>query len=252
MIDLEGVKKRFGTREVLRGIDLHVGRGETVCLLGGSGSGKSVMMKLIARILEPDEGRIVIDGVDVSHLSGRDLGPTRLKIGVLFQSGALIQWLSVYDNVALPLRESAREITEAEVERTVLPILERLNVAEARNRLPAEISGGMQKRVALARAIVLRPKILHYDEPTAGLDPVKSALVDELIAEMHKDGMTQVVVTHDLSSAFSVASRIAMLHEGKIVLAAPPREFEDSKDPVVRTFLDAHRRTLLIGSSPPH
>lgn len=243
MIDLERVTKSFGAQQVLRGLDLHVAEGETVCLLGGSGSGKSVTLKLVSRILEPDDGRILIDGQDVTHGSGAALEVARRKIGVLFQSGALIQWLSVYDNVALPLREEATEPDEDSVAATVLPILERLKVAEARDKLPAEISGGMQKRVALARAIVLRPRILLYDEPTSGLDPLKSMVVDELIEEMHQDGLTQLVVTHDLTTAFGVADRIAMIHEGRIVLEAPPRAFEASADPVVRAFLDAHART---------
>ena len=241
MIDLEGVTKRFGNAEVLRGVNLHVAPGETVCLLGGSGSGKSVTLKLIERILEPDEGRVLIDGQDISHATGRELTLARRKIGVLFQSGALIQWLSVYDNVALPLRESGNGTTEAQIERTVLPILERLRVAEAKDRLPGEISGGMQKRVALARAIVMKPEVLLYDEPTAGLDPVKSTVVDELISEMHRDGLTQLVVTHDLTTAFGVATRIAMLHEGRIVLEGTPHEFETTTNPIVRAFLDAHR-----------
>jgi phospholipid/cholesterol/gamma-HCH transport system ATP-binding protein len=249
VIDLEGVTKRFGSQEVLRGVDLHVGRGETLCLIGGSGSGKSVTLKLITRILEPDAGSILIDGQDVSHAPRHGLGVTRRKIGMLFQSGALLHGLSVFDNVALPLRESSTAMTEAEIEQTVLPILERLKVGETRDKLPGEISGGMQKRVALARAVVLKPAILLYDEPTAGLDPVRSTVVDELIAEMHADGLTQLVVTHDLATAFDVATSIAMLHEGKIVLQATPREFEATTDPIVREFLDAHPRRV-VGVGP--
>src|SRR5947209_262575 len=217
MIVLENLHKRFGTREILRGLDLEITRGETVCIIGGSGTGKSVTLKHIMRLLEPDEGKVFLDGQDISHIQGRDLVEARRKLGVLFQSAALLQWLTVGENVALPLRENTN-LADERIDETVNQILNLLQIPQAKDLFPNQISGGMQKRAGLARAVVMKPAVILYDEPTSGLDPVKTALVDEMIIDMRaKLAVTQVVITHDMASAYRIADRIAMLYEGKVI-----------------------------------
>ncbi|MEZ0228921.1 MAG: ABC transporter ATP-binding protein [Planctomycetota bacterium] len=238
MIVIENLWKKFGTREILRGITLTIPRGETVCIIGGSGTGKSVTLKHIMRLLEPDEGKVILDGQDITHLQGYELAKARLKMGVLFQSAALLQWLTVGENIALPLRENT-DLTEGEIQKRVVEMLKLLQIPQAKDLYPNQISGGMQKRAGLARAVVMKPLVVLYDEPTSGLDPVKTALVDEMILDMHqKLDVTQVIITHDMTSAYRISNRIAMLYEGKVIQYGTPDEIKNTQNPVVRQFIE--------------
>jgi phospholipid/cholesterol/gamma-HCH transport system ATP-binding protein len=239
MIRFENITKSLGGKTVLDRVSFEVGAGETFVIVGLSGAGKSVTLKHMIRLMEPDAGRITVNGEAIGELSRRDLQQSRLQFGVLFQSAALLQWMSVFDNVALPLRECTR-MQEDEIGRLVREKLELLHLSDAEQKFPAELSGGMQKRAGLARAIIRNPKIVLYDEPTSGLDPVTSRHIDHLIVDMRRElGITSVVVTHDLHSALAVGSRIMMLHEGRVVENAPPEAFIDSKHPIVQKFLES-------------
>ncbi|QBG47710.1 ABC transporter ATP-binding protein [Verrucomicrobia bacterium S94] len=239
MIRFDQVTKKLGNRNVLDGVNFEVGEGETFVIVGLSGAGKSVTLKHMIRLMVPDSGTVSIDGEVINDLSRRDLRAVREKFGVLFQSAALLQWMSVFDNVALPLREHTR-LKEEEIYRRVSEKLELLSLGDAGDKFPSDISGGMQKRAGLARAIIMDPKIVLYDEPTSGLDPVTSRRIDDLIVDMREQlGITSVVVTHDLHSALAIGSRIMMLHEGKIVENAPPADFIKSENETVRRFLES-------------
>lgn len=239
MIRFEQVTKTLGGRAVLDDVSFEIGEGETFVIVGLSGAGKSVTLKHMIRLMRPDSGNVVIDGETINGLSRSALREVRTKFGVLFQSAALLQWMSVTDNVALPLREHTK-LGEDEILRRVGEKLGMLNLADAGDKFPADLSGGMQKRVGLARAIIMNPKIVLYDEPTSGLDPVTSRRIDELIVNMRRElGITSVVVTHDLHSALAIGSRIMMLHQGRIVENATPAEFIRSKDETVQSFLEA-------------
>ena len=238
MIALKNVHKQLGGRAILNGVDLEVERGETMVVIGRSGSGKSVTIKHMVALMRPDSGSVVIDGIDVAALDKTGVFDLRRKFGVLFQSGALINWLSVYDNVALPLREHTRLSVE-EIEQKVSERLQLLDLDEHADKMPADISGGMKKRAGLARAIVLDPEIILYDEPTSGLDPVMASRINRLIIDVkEKLGVTSVVVTHDMDSAYKIADRIAMLYEGRIVQVGTPDEIRNSTDAVVRQFVE--------------
>ncbi|MBM4157007.1 MAG: ATP-binding cassette domain-containing protein, partial [Lentisphaerae bacterium] len=203
------------------------------------GSGKSVTLKHMIRLLTPDEGDVWVGDACISRADARELPALRDRFGVLFQGAALLQWLTVGDNVALPLREKTR-MPAAEIDERVRARLRMLNLEDAFEKYPSDLSGGMQKRVGLARAIVLDPEIVLYDEPTSGLDPVTSRLIDDLIEDLRRKlGLTSVVVTHDLHSALAIASRIAVIHRGRIVEVSTPREFVRSKSEIVQGFLEA-------------
>ncbi|MEM0896633.1 MAG: ABC transporter ATP-binding protein, partial [Verrucomicrobiota bacterium] len=235
-IVFEGVKKSFGEQKVLRGIDLHVHRDETLAVLGASGGGKSVILRHILGLEKPDEGTVRVDGTDITHLGERELAPVRRNIGVLFQNGALFDSMSVFHNVAFPLRE-AKVRDGAEIESRVRDSLEVVGLADQLEKMPANLSGGMRKRVALARAIVSRPHCVLYDEPTAGLDPVATTTIDDLILRLQREyEVCSVVVTHHLASARRIADRIAFLHEGKVRFLGTPAELDSSEDQVVRDF----------------
>jgi phospholipid/cholesterol/gamma-HCH transport system ATP-binding protein len=239
LIRFERVVKDLGGRRVLDGISLDVERGETLVILGSSGAGKSVTLKHMIRLMRPDRGRVWVDNECISHASSRDLERLRHKFGVLFQGAALLQWMSVFDNVALPLREKTKR-TEAEIEGAVMARLEMLGVGDARDKLPADLSGGMQKRVGLARAMILEPEIILYDEPTSGLDPMTSRSIDNIIIDLNRRlGITSVVVTHDLHSALAIGHRIAVLHEGRFAELSAPERFVQSTHPLVRSFLES-------------
>ena len=239
MIRFENITKVLGRKTVLDNVSFEVGEGETFVIVGLSGAGKSVTLKHMIRLMQPDVGNVVIDGDPINHLSRAALQRVRTKFGVLFQSAALLQWMTVKDNVALPLREHTHK-DEEEIEKLVAEKLHLLNLTEATDQFPADLSGGMQKRAGLARAIIMNPQIVLYDEPTSGLDPVTSRRIDDLIVNMRKElGITSVVVTHDLHSALTIGSRIMMLHGGKIVENATPEEFIRSKDPTVQSFLES-------------
>ncbi len=239
MIRFENVTKVLGQKPVLDKISFEVGEGETFVIVGLSGAGKSVTLKHMIRLMLPDEGNVVIDGQTINQLGRRALQEIRSKFGVLFQSAALLQWMSVRDNVALPLREHTK-MPEAEILKLVDEKLDMLGLLDAGDKFPSDISGGMQKRAGLARAIIMSPKIVLYDEPTSGLDPVTSRRIDDLIVNMREQlGITSVVVTHDLHSALAIGSRIMMLHQGRIVENATPEEFIRSKDSTVQSFLES-------------
>ncbi len=239
MIRFENVTKVLGRKTVLNNISFEVAEGETFVIVGLSGAGKSVTLKHMIRLMRPDAGGIYIDGENIVDLERAALGRVREKFGVLFQSAALLQWMSVRENVALPLREHTR-LSEEEILRQVDEKLDMLSLGDAGDKFPADISGGMKKRVGLARAIIMHPRIVLYDEPTSGLDPVTSRKIDDLILDMRdRLGITSVVVTHDLHSALSIGSRIMMLHEGHIVENATPEGFIHSGNPTVQSFLES-------------
>lgn len=238
MIVLENLRKKFGDRQILNGVNLEIERGKTVCLIGGSGTGKSVTLKHIMRLLEPDDGKIIFDGEDITHCRGSKLQRARQKLGVLFQSGALLNWLTIGENVALPLVENTR-MKKAEIDKRVMETLELLQIPHARDLFPNQISGGMQKRAGLARAVVWKPPCILYDEPTSGLDPVITALVDEMILDMREQlGATQVIVTHDMVSAYRTADMIAMLFKGEVIQYGTPEEIRNTTNPIVRQFIE--------------
>ena len=239
MIRFENVTKQFGSRKVLDDVSYEIEKGEIFTIVGPSGTGKSVSLKHMIRLLTPTAGRVWVGDDCVSEATGRDLSRIRSRFGYLFQSAALLAWMSVYDNIALPLREKTK-MTEGEIERRVRDALEKVGLEKDGAKFPSDLSGGMQKRAGLARAIVTEPEIVLYDEPTSGLDPVTSRRIDELIADLAgRLGITSVVVTHDLHSALSISTRIAMLGDGKVLSIQPPADFIRSTLPQARAFLDA-------------
>jgi phospholipid/cholesterol/gamma-HCH transport system ATP-binding protein len=237
MIEIHGLEKAFGENQVLRGVELVVPEGKTFVLLGGSGSGKTVLMKHLEGLLRPDAGRVLIDGHDLAKCTEAELEVVRRELGIQFQSGALFDSMSVWENVAFPLRERGRTPGH-EVQARVDAVLSLLGLNEAAQKLPGDLSGGMRKRVAFARAMVMRPKILLADEPTAGLDPLTTDTVDEAIVTAKNSlGATAFIITHDLPTAFRIADLIGLLHEGRVIEAGPPEEFRASRHPAVQAFL---------------
>lgn len=239
MIRFERVTKYLGGKKVLDEVSFEIRRGEIFAIVGASGAGKSVTLKHMVRLLTPDEGRVWVQDEVVSEASGMRLERIRRRFGVLFQSAALLQWLTVGDNVGLPLREHT-DLSPDEVDRIVRQKLEMVRLDDVFDKYPAELSGGMQKRAGLARAIVMDPEIVLYDEPTSGLDPVTARTIDSLIYRLNRElGVTSVVVTHDLHSALTIAGRIAMIDGGRIVEVATPEEFLHSENRVVQSFLES-------------
>jgi phospholipid/cholesterol/gamma-HCH transport system ATP-binding protein len=238
LISLRNVHKSFGEKKVLTGFSLEVSEGEAMVIIGYSGSGKSVAIKHIVGLLEPDQGTVFVDGLEVPRLSRRELYELRSKIGYVFQFAALFDSLSIGENVAMGLRKQGLLDTPG-IHARVAEALDLVDLPNVEERFPAELSGGMRKRVGLARAIALRPKYLLYDEPTTGLDPVTSAVIDELMIRMReKLGVTSIVITHDMRSAYRVGTRIAMLYEGKVRQCGTVDEIRLSDDPVVRQFVE--------------
>lgn len=239
MIVFDKVTKKLGGKTVLDEVSFEIPDGETFVIVGLSGAGKSVTLKHMVQLLVPDRGEIRIGDDVISSASGAELERMRRRFGVLFQGAALLQWLSVFENVALPLREHTK-LSEKEIGKTVREKLSLLNMEDSMDKIPADLSGGMQKRVGLARAIVMDPEIILYDEPTSGLDPVTSRLIDRLIENLRKElGITSVVVTHDLHSALAVGTRIMMIDGGKIVENSPPDDFIKSTNETVKSFLES-------------
>jgi phospholipid/cholesterol/gamma-HCH transport system ATP-binding protein len=237
-IQLNHVRKSFGARVILDDITLEVREGETLAVIGQSGAGKSVLLKTIVGLLEPEQGSVVVDGQTVAQLSKEELYELRRKVGYVFQFAALFDSMTVFDNVAMGLRRIAT-MTEAEIELRVHDSLQRVDMFDFAHRLPGQLSGGQRKRVGFARAIATRPKYLLYDEPTTGLDPVTTAVIDELILRMARElGVTGIVITHDMKSAFRVAQRVALLYQGLIRFMGTPQEVETARDPVVRGFVE--------------
>jgi len=239
IIELRGVRLAFGDRVVLNGIDLVVKERETVCVLGGSGAGKSTVLRLILGLIQPDEGEILVRGRDMSSSSYADVLEMRRDMGMVFQGAALFDSLTVLDNVGFYLFEHT-DLPESEIGERVAHLLEvvDLNPHEVMMLLPSELSGGMKKRVGVARALIHEPCLLLYDEPTSGLDPITTRTIDELILKLQRDlGVTSVVVTHDLESAFRIADRLAVLCEGDIVFEGTESEMREAEDPYVREFI---------------
>lgn len=237
MIEIRDLHKALGGRPVLRGVDLTVRRGERAVILGRSGCGKTVLLKHIVGLLKPDRGRVCVDGIDIAALSERELDRVRLKIGMLFQEAALFDSMSVYENIAFPLREHTR-MRAGEIRARVGECLELVGLEGIEKLRPEELSGGMKKRVALARAIALRPEIVLYDEPTSGVDPVMGQEINALIVRLSEElGVTSVVVTHDVEGAFDIAEHVALLDGGRIVAEGAPEEFRRLEHPAVAAFL---------------
>ena len=235
---LEGISKAFGSKVVLDRIDLEVREGETVAVIGGSGVGKSVLLKTIVGLLEPDAGRVTVDDQVVTELSREDLYELRRRVGYVFQFAALFDSMTVEENLAMGLRRIAGMDAEERARRTA-EALRLVEMEGYEGQLPGQLSGGQRKRVGLARAVATRPKYLLYDEPTTGLDPVTTAVIDRLILKMDEElGVTSVVVTHDMTSAYRVADRIAMLYGGRIRFTGTPSEIQAADDPIVRGFVE--------------
>lgn len=237
-IQLSGVKKSFGEKHVLRGIDLEIGKAESVVIIGGSGTGKSVTLKAILGILRPDDGSIKIDGEEAVGLRGSARDAHLAKFGMLFQGSALFDSLTVWQNVAFKLVQ-AHAVPRKEAKETAIATLASVGLPPAVGDLfPAELSGGMQKRVALARAIAAKPEIIFFDEPTTGLDPIMADVINDLIVKcVHEVGATALTITHDMASARKIADRIAMLHEGRIIWQGHKREIDNSGNPYVDQFI---------------
>lgn len=239
MITFEHVTKVLGGRKVLDNVSLEIEKGEVFTIIGSSGSGKSVTLKHIVRLLTPTEGKVFVDGVEISSAEGKTLEKVRERFGYLFQGGALLGWMNMYDNVALPLLEK-KFCPENKVHSRVMDVLAMVGLENDCYKFPNEISGGMQKRAGLARAIVHQPEIILYDEPTSGLDPVTARSIDALIRRLNTElGVTSVVVTHDLQGALLVSDRIALLSNGSFVEPSEPEEFIRTTHPEARAFLDA-------------
>jgi phospholipid/cholesterol/gamma-HCH transport system ATP-binding protein len=241
MIELRAVCKRFGEQVVLGGVDFTVKEGETVALLGPSGTGKSVLLKHIIGLIHPDSGQIIVDDQDVATLNRKQLTALRMQIGYVFQNGALFDSMNVFENIRLGLTDESLYKDSAYAEERVLTCLKLVNLQASAvlKKFPAELSGGMRKRVGIARAIAGKPKYLLYDEPTSGLDPVNADIIDSLVKRLGSElGVTSVMVTHDVRGAFNVADRLALLSEGRIVLQGTPEEFLESTNEKVRAFLE--------------
>jgi len=238
MIQLRGVRKRLGTKQVLDGVDLEIPTGLTQVILGRSGTGKSVLLKHIIGLMQPDEGSIIVDGEDIAHLNEAEMNRVRRRFGMLFQGAALFDSLTVGENIALPMREHLK-LDEAEIHRRVAERLSWVGLQGVEDMKPASLSGGMKKRVGLARAVAIDPAYILYDEPTTGLDPIMSDVINELIRSLQKRmGVTSVVVTHDLHSAWKVGDQIALLHEGRVQFTGTPGEAEATSDMLVRQFIE--------------
>jgi len=238
LIELQDVHKSFGSKHVLRGLSLRVEPGETFVLLGRSGTGKSVTLKTIVGLIPPDRGRVRVGEVEITTAGRQALAAVRRQVAYLFQSGALVNWLTVRENVALPLVERREEPKDA-IHRRVEETLKTFELIEAADQYPDRISGGMRKRAALCRVLVQEPAVILYDEPTAGLDPIISRTVADEIRRAQEGERSALVVTHDLDLAFAVADRIGLHHEGRLIEAAEPEAFKASRHPAVREFLDA-------------
>jgi len=237
MIKIEDIHKSFDGLEVLRGTSFEVAKGEILALIGGSGHGKSVILRHVAGLIKPDKGRVYIDGKDILSLRGDDLEKLRSRLGFLFQSGALFSSFTVFDNVAFPLREKSK-LSDQEIKERVLSVLDQVGLTGAENKFPAQISGGMIKRTALARELIRNPEIMLFDEPTTGLDPVIANAILALVKSIHRGrGFTGIIVSHELARVFKIVQRVAMLHEGVIVATGTPEEMLFSKDPIVQQFV---------------
>ncbi len=244
MISIRNLRKKIGRQEILRGLDLEVNAGETAVIVGRSGGGKSVLLKHIIGLMKPTSGDVVVDSESIVNLNERQLSVIRRKVGILFQSGALFDSMTVEDNLAFPLRE-AGERDPAVLRRKISEALEVMNLQGQEKKMPESLSGGMKKRVGLARAIITNPASILYDEPTSGLDPVVADSINHLIRRMQsRFQVTSVVVTHDMKTAFHVGDQIAYLHEGRIYFHGSPAEFRSSEDPLIQDFILGRSRDV--------
>lgn len=237
-IELRDLHKRFGKQEILCGIDLTLQHGETLCIIGPSGEGKTVTMKHIIGLIHPDSGDVFVAGMHVNKLKEREMAPIRQKVSMLFQGAALFDRMTVEENVAFPLIESGLR-DKQEIKRRVLEALEAVDLAEHLDKYPTSLSGGMRKRTGIARAIITRSECILYDEPNSGLDPIGSDIIDQMILRMQKRyKVTSIIVTHDMRSIFKIANRVAMLYRGKIHFLGTPDELKRSPDPIVQNFIN--------------
>ncbi len=238
MIKVVDLWKSFGEQKVLKGLNLEIEKGKITVIMGRSGEGKSVFLKHLIGLLRPDAGSIYVDGVDITKLSEKAMNEVRKKFGMLFQESALFDSMNVFDNVAFPLREHTK-LKEKEIAEVVKKSLAQVGLVGVEEKMPSELSGGMKKRVALARALVLNPQILLFDEPTTGQDPITCKAIEELIRDTHRaTGATVVIVSHDIPLSFNLADKIAMIYGGVIVEEGSPEEIRNSDNPVVRQFIE--------------
>jgi phospholipid/cholesterol/gamma-HCH transport system ATP-binding protein len=237
VIELNNIHKSFNGHDVLKGITLKVEKGEILVLIGMSGYGKSVILKHVVGLLRPDKGTITVDGLEVNRLNKKALAELRSRIGFLFQGGALFESMTVYENVAFPLKEKAL-FDKTVIEKKVLNVIDQVGLSGSENKYPSQLSGGMQKRAALARELVWEPEIMIFDEPTTGLDPIIGHAILNLIEEMHnRMHFTGIIITHELTRIFKIVNKVAMLHEGVILEMGSPEEIRASKNPLVKQFL---------------
>ena len=240
IIKVDELRKSFGQQAVLNGLSIEIARGEILAIIGRSGTGKSVLLKHLIGLLRPDSGRVLIAGEDIHRARGRHLARIRERLDMLFQGGALFDSLSVEENIAFPLREKTK-MSEVEIHASVSNCLKDVGLEGIEDKFPAELSGGMRKRVALARALVQRPEIMLFDEPTTGLDPILVQAIHQLIYDTHKQfGYTAVIVSHEIPRIFEIATRVAMLHNGVILEATSTEQFQQSVNPVIQQFISGH------------
>lgn len=250
MLKLVGIKKRFGPQQVLQGVDLEIPSGKLTTIIGPSGEGKSVLLKHMIGLLQPDAGQVWVDTVEIAHLRGPALNEVRKRFAMLFQSAALFDSMTVFDNVAFPLREKLR-LQEAEVKTRVAEKLEQVGLGGMGHKFPAELSGGMRKRAGLARALVMQPEIMLFDEPTTGLDPLMAKSIHDLITQMQRSfGFTAVMVSHEIPEIFAISDYVAMLKGGKIAAMAPAAEFQRTTDPYIQEFISVGG-TMVVPAPPP-
>ena len=237
MIEITDLHKRFGSLAVLRGVDLEVKKGESMTVIGGSGSGKSVLIKHIIGLLFPDRGRVIVDGQVLNDLDEQGLNEVRKKFGMLFQMAALFDSLSVWENVGFGLKQHTK-LSDGDIRDRASQKLALVGLRDVEDKMPADLSGGMRKRVGLARAIAMDPAIILYDEPTTGLDPITADSINDLIVELRKKlGVTSVAITHDMQSAYKISDRIAMLYKGQIIEVGTPEQIKSTENPIVRQFI---------------
>jgi phospholipid/cholesterol/gamma-HCH transport system ATP-binding protein len=240
MIEIKNLEKAFGKQQVLKGVNLKVETGEVMAILGKSGGGKTVLLSHIIGLMRPDKGSIIFDGEDIAQMSNRELNRVREKFAVVFQSGALFDSMNVFENIAFPLIEKLK-LSDAETERRVRNVLQDVGLEGIDEKYPSEISGGMKKRVALARALVTEPKVIFFDEPTTGLDPILLEQIHSYIKDAHrKYGFTGIVISHDVPEIFDIADKVALLNEGVIVETGTPEEIQKSTNPLVMSFVPHH------------